>query len=97
MRRRPPTRFPLVLERFEEKRLPGGSPLLTHAESLAVSSVAPSRSAGYTLFRITNPTNNSAVLKPPFPQVLVQSALPVPGQVYNVLSVPFLSVTESTL
>jgi hypothetical protein len=44
--------------------------------------------AGYTLFRITDTSFPNAVnLVPPFDQVLVQSTPPVPGAVYNVLSV----------
>ncbi len=48
----------------------------------------------FTIFRITNTAYPLTVnLKPPFQQVLVQSAQPVPGQVYNVL---FLSMRNGT-
>jgi hypothetical protein len=46
-----------------------------------------------TLFRITNPMNNTAALVPPFDQVLVQSTMPKAGSVYNIL---FLSVRNGT-
>ena len=48
-------------------------------------------------YRLTNPSNGFNVnLVPPFGQVLVQSKQPVPGQVYNVLSVPVKNGTAQT-
>jgi hypothetical protein len=46
--------------------------------------------------RITNPTPVNAILKPPFPQVMVQSRPPVPGQVYNILFVSVYNRTRRT-
>ncbi len=43
--------------------------------------------------RVTNPKGRNALFDPPFGHVLVQSAQPVPGKVYNVL---FLSVYNAT-
>jgi len=44
-------------------------------------------SYGYLVFRRTNPSQFNNKLKPPFGHVLVQDRQPIPGQVYNVLSV----------
>jgi hypothetical protein len=49
--------------------------------------------AGYFAYRITNPTYREVNLKPPFQQVLVQNAKPVPGHTYNVL---FIAVKNGT-
>ncbi len=46
-----------------------------------------------SLDRVTNPHGRNALFDPPFGHVLVQSTLPVPGQIYNVL---FLSVYNGT-
>ncbi len=48
---------------------------------------------GYLAYRITNPTYRLVHLKPPFQQVLVQNAQPVPGHTYNVL---FIAVRNGT-
>jgi hypothetical protein len=47
----------------------------------------PSKPTAFIGFRITAPTKHRVRLFPPFQQVMVQSIPPVPGQVYNVLSV----------
>ncbi len=45
------------------------------------------------LDRVTNPKGDNALFNPPFGHVLVQTRLPIPGQVYNIL---FLSVYNGT-
>ena len=47
-------------------------------------------------YRITNPTKITVNLIPPFGQVLVQSKQPVPGQVYNVMSIAVKNGTAQT-
>jgi hypothetical protein len=49
--------------------------------------------ARVNLDRVTNPKGNNAQFNPPFGHVLVQTRLPTPGQVYNIL---FLSVYNGT-
>jgi hypothetical protein len=56
----------------------------------------PPGTAGFTLFRLTDPKMNTAVLRPPFDQVLVQSAKPVSGAVYDLLSVAVRNGTGQT-
>ena len=98
MRQRPILRFRPDLEWLEQKRLLSSSPLPGHSEHAApIQPAASVHSApGYTLFRITNPEPNAVVLKPPFPQLLVQTNPPVPGQVYNLLSVAVMNGTRQT-
>jgi hypothetical protein len=89
------------LERLEEKR-----PLSAGASAqLAVAQASPTVSAstvtkkpdyGYLVYRITNPTSFNGKLVPPFGQVLVQTAQPVPGQTYNVLQVAVRNGTAQT-
>ncbi len=58
---------------------------------------APAGAFGYLAFRVTNtPWQTPYKLIPPFQQVLVQSVQPVPGQVYNVLSVAVKNGTGQT-
>ncbi len=58
---------------------------------------APPGAYGYLLFRVTNtPHQTPYNLIPPFQQVLVQSAQPVPGQVYNVCDVAVKNGTSQT-
>ncbi len=52
--------------------------------------------AGIIAYRITNPTDRLVHLIPPFQQVLVQKAQPVPGQVYNVLQIAVKNGTGKT-
>src|SRR5689334_20577186 len=97
MRKRPMMSLRPGLERFDEKRLLSAGPSTVHAASHnpgagglvhhpADRQAAPA--AEFTIFRITDPKFPDSVrLVPPFQQVLVQSAQPVPGQVYNILSI----------
>jgi hypothetical protein len=107
MRKRPVMRLRPGLERLGEKRLPSAGPSTAHAalhEAGAGGPVHPQSAdgqaapaAGLTLFRITNPKFPDTVnLVPPFQQVLVQSTRPVPGQVYNVLSLAVKNGTART-
>lgn len=56
----------------------------------------PAKPTAFIGHRITNPTKHRVRLFPPFQQVLVQSIPPVPGQVYNVLSVAVKNATAQT-
>jgi len=51
---------------------------------------------GFLVYRITNPNRYDNGLKPPFAQVLVQADQPVPGQVYNILSIVARNGTAQT-
>jgi hypothetical protein len=82
VRQSPTTRFKPCVERFEAKQLLSAGP-------------APA-SAGFLAYRITNPSPFNGHLTPPFPQVLVQSLQPVPGQVYNILFVTVRNGTAQT-
>jgi hypothetical protein len=56
------------------------------AQSVSASAVKPN--FGFLVYRRTNPNPFNDTLTPPFAgHVLVQSRQPIPGQVYNVLSV----------
>jgi hypothetical protein len=98
MRRRPMRELLPCLERFEEKQLLSAGSLPNPAEHLKAGSAArPSPTSGFTLFRITDTSFPLTVnLRPPFQQVLVQSAKPVPGAVYNVLYVAMRNGTART-
>ena len=50
----------------------------------------------FLAFRITNPKKTPVNLIPPFQQVLVQSAQPVPGQTYNLLQIALKNGTART-
>lgn len=106
MRRRPSMRFQPTLEPFEPKQLLSAGALASHAAiikgdspSLAAKtdnshSSLPTR---FLAFRVTNtPYQTPYELIPPFQQVLVQSAEPVPGQVYNVLQIALKNGTAQT-
>jgi hypothetical protein len=56
----------------------------------------PEKPTAFLGFRITNPTKHKVNLLPPFQQVMVQAIPPVPGQVYNVLSVAVKNGTAQT-
>ncbi len=56
----------------------------------------PATPTAFIGYRITNPTKHRVNLHPPFGQVLVQSVQPVPGQVYNLLSVAVKNGTAQT-
>ena len=94
MRRRAISKYRPGIERFEAKCLLNAAPHAALRTTVHPSAVQqPSQAIGLVVSRITNPTPMNAQLNPPFPQVLVQAALPTPGAVYNVLSV---SVRNST-
>jgi hypothetical protein len=102
MRERPIKRLRPGLERIEEKRLLSASPLKLPIVNLGATSAAAAigqqqtPAIPLTLFRITNPQHNEGVLTPPFPQVFVQATQPVPGQVYNILSISVRNGTAQT-
>lgn len=95
------------IERLEAKRPLSAGPSMAHASgakgqaamagAAAASPAAfqhqPFLNLGIALDRVTNPHGRNADLDPPFGHVLVQSAEPVPGQVYNIL---FLNVFNGT-
>jgi hypothetical protein len=95
MGRRPGVKLHPALEQFERKQLLSGAAPTVHAGATAVHDQTSS-AAAFLLFRITNPTHNNGVLRPPFQQVLVQGTQPVPGQVYNILSVSVKNGTGRT-
>jgi hypothetical protein len=78
---------PLVAHTAEE------SP--AHAAARNTSGKRSSLPTHFLAFRITNPAG-PVNLVPPFQQVLVQHAQPVPGQVYNVLYVAVKNGTSQT-
>jgi hypothetical protein len=89
MSERPVTKFRPGLERLEEKQ-----PLSVGAAAAPfVSSSAVKPEHGFLVYRLTNPNMFNNKLIPPFSHVLVQSRLPIPGQVYNVL---YLAVRNGT-
>jgi len=100
MRQRSIMRFRPGLEQFEEKLLLSADSLTTHAGPRTQDlsrRPAPVGTYGYLAFRVTNtPWQTPYTLIPPFQQVLVQSRQPVPGQVYNVLSVAVKNGTAQT-
>ena len=69
----------------------------SHAPPSAPSDRGNARSTGFLLFRVTNtPHQTPYDLIPPFQQVLVQGAQPVPGRVYNVTDVAVKNGTAQT-
>ncbi|MGO9597885.1 MAG: hypothetical protein ACLP7Q_07810 [Isosphaeraceae bacterium] len=64
--------------------------------ALALPLAQPKPTTGFLVYRITNPNRFNNKLVPPFAQVLVQTLQPVPGQVYNVLSVVVRNGTGQT-
>ncbi len=102
MRTRPIKRFSPVVERIEQKQLLSAIPGSAHHAKLAEHTV-PAIAAGerlaesFHLVRITNTQYPYTVdLKPPFQQVLVQAAKPVPGEVYNILQLSVRNATART-
>ena len=100
MRHRPIMRFLPCLDRLEEKQLLSASALTPSALNLKAGSAAlahqaaePKPPTGFLAFRVTQ---KPYTLVPPFQQVLVQSSQPVPGQVYNVLSIAVKNGTAQT-
>ena len=100
MRQRSTMRFRPGLEQFEEKLLLSAGSLTTHAGPQTKDlrrQPEPAGAFGYLAFRVTNtPWQTPYKLVPPFQQVLVQSRQPVPGQVYNVLSITVKNGTSQT-
>ena len=64
--------------------------------SLELPLAEPKPTTGYLVYRITNPNRFNNKLVPPFAQVPVRTVQPVPGQVYNVLSVVVRNGTAQT-
>jgi hypothetical protein len=92
MRRRRTTAFHPGLERFEARQL-----LSAGASAAREAARAPAPlPTQFLAYRITNPTYRIVHLVPPFQQVLVQKAQPVPGQVYNILYVAVMNGTGQT-
>jgi hypothetical protein len=83
-----------------ERRLPlsAGTAIGPQAHDAAafVSSDATRSTAGYLLYRITNPNRFNNKLTPPFGHVLVQDQQPIPGQTYNLLYVVVRNGTAKT-
>jgi hypothetical protein len=97
MRQRSTMKFRPGLEQFEEKLLLSAGSLTTHTGSQTKDlrrQPAPPGTFGYLAFRVTQ---KPYTLVPPFQQVLVQSRQPVPGQVYNVLSIAVKNGTAQTI
>ncbi len=96
MRPRSTLKFRPGLEQFEEKQLLSAGSLTTHAGPRAKDlrrQPAPPGAFGYLAFRVTQ---KPYTLVPPFQEVLVQSSQPLPGQVYNVLSIAVKNGTAQT-
>ena len=66
------------------------------SSNAAVSPSARKPLHGYLVYRVTNPKLQPLTVTPPFGQVLVQAAQPVPGQVYNVLQLVVRNNTKQT-
>jgi hypothetical protein len=104
MRGRRTTSFRPDLERFEKKSLLSAGAAAVHAAEahpaakpgIATPDAVTTNIAGYMTYRITAPTYRLVHLVPPFQQVLVQKAQPVPGRVYNVLFVVVQNNTAQT-
>ena len=106
MSERPTPKFRPAVERLEEKRpLSGGAAAAHHLASPKAAAGAPASpevsaagkpTFGYLVYRITNPTPFNDKLVPPFSHVLVQTRLPTPGRVYNVLFVAVRNGTAQT-
>jgi hypothetical protein len=103
MFRRTDREFRPAVERIEVKYLLSAGLGAAHAASFAVQRGTPALPAAetrhdeFTLSRITNTKYPYTVdLKPPFQQVLVQAAQPVPGQVYNILELSVRNETRQT-
>ena len=99
-RRRRKFKFQPCLECIEAKQLLSGGALGAAVSVHKDESVAavetnhkPHRFYGY---RITNPKIYNVNLFPPFQQVLVQKQQPVPGHVYNIMSIAVKNATAQT-
>ena len=105
MHQRPNTKFHPTLEQFEQKQLLSAGVLLSHPgrniadahASAAKLDKPPELPTKFGAFRVTNTSFETPYdLVPPFQQVLVQSAQPVPGQIYNVLQIAVKNGTAQT-
>jgi hypothetical protein len=96
MHRRSILKYLPGLEPLEAKQLlsAGSHPLATASHSISTDAVKPLH--GFLPYRITNPDRFNNHLTGPFGHVLVQSAQPVPGHVYNVLYVAMRNGTAQT-
>ena len=63
---------------------------------VSATAVDPKPTAGFLLYRITNPTIYNNHLIPPFTNFFVQTKQPIPGQVYNILYVAVRNGTKQT-
>ena len=82
------------LESLEPKQTPGGG---AGTSAVGARAAAPRPNVtGVSMDRITNPTPVNAILKPPFPHVLVQDRLPVKGRMYNILYITVYNRTGRT-
>jgi hypothetical protein len=93
------------LERFEPKQTPSAAGLPHHPgdsnspltnDSPQTKAVDTNLAGGFQFERITQPSNGSSKLIPPFQQVRVQTVQPVSGQIYNILSVSVRNSTART-
>lgn len=73
---------------------PRGGPTAATGGTVSAQAVKPR--FGYLVYRITNPNIHNNTMLPPFGQVLVQRAQPIPGQYYNILSVVVRNGTNQT-
>ncbi|WP_435016284.1 hypothetical protein TA3x_003848 [Tundrisphaera sp. TA3] len=112
MRPRPALTFRPGLERFEAKLMLTAAPAVPGVVIALDSPPAPAADDGgvelfdaaapaarnpkLQLSRITVPKNGIARLVPPLQQIKVQGKVPVPGQMYNILSVSVRNSTQRT-
>lgn len=61
-----------------------------------VAAIPSARATGIQLDRVTNPSGQNAEFHPPFGHVLVQTRLPIPGQVYNTLFISLYNGSGTT-
>ena len=100
MSERTDIKFRPDIEPLETKRpLSAGAsaaPAVTPAAAETVTAQAVKPTIGFLVYRITNPTIYNNHPGPITGHVLVQAAQPVPGQVYNVLSLSLRNGTAQT-
>ncbi len=88
---------PVAIGRTRSSQASAGEPTASQSGSqIALPLAQPKPTTGYLVYRITNPNRYNNKLVPPFAQVPVQTAQPVPGQVYNVFSVVVRNGTAQT-
>jgi hypothetical protein len=96
MRQRAVRDFRPCLDHLEARQLLSSGAQTSRA-AITPESSQGNAGTGFLAYRITNPNRFNNKLIPPFPQVLVQSAQPIPGQVYNVLFVSVRNGTAQTI